>query len=61
MTCAQVHFRDQVAVLSCVSFNWFKFQCFIIKIFCTVRSSSPPTSAEPSVAPHPKSYMDVSS
>ncbi|GMY24935.1 peroxisomal membrane protein PEX14 [Fagus crenata] len=24
----------------------------------SVRSSSPPTSAEPSVAPHPKSYMD---
>jgi len=25
----------------------------------SVRSSSPPTSAEPSVAPHPKSYMDI--
>ncbi|KAJ9163744.1 hypothetical protein P3X46_023378 [Hevea brasiliensis] len=25
----------------------------------TVRSSSPPTSAEPSVAPHPKSYMEI--
>ncbi|KDP31101.1 hypothetical protein JCGZ_11477 [Jatropha curcas] len=25
----------------------------------SVRSSSPPTSAEPSVAPHPKSYMEI--
>ncbi|KAF2315938.1 hypothetical protein GH714_040733 [Hevea brasiliensis] len=25
----------------------------------TVRCSSPPTSAEPSVAPHPKSYMEI--
>ncbi|CAK9137609.1 unnamed protein product [Ilex paraguariensis] len=27
-------------------------------IFCAARSSSPPASVEPSVAPHPKSYME---
>lgn len=28
-------------------------------IFYTVRSLSPPASVEPSAAPHPKSYMEV--
>ena len=35
------------------------YHVYTVSIFCAVRSASPPASAEPSMAPHPKSFMDV--
>lgn len=48
--------------LKCLLFSTFNSagDIYIMPISFAVRSASPPAPAEPSMAPHPKSFMDVS-
>lgn len=51
---------NQVAYYLLLIFYWIEFLHQITRFFYAVRSSSPPAPGEPSVAPHPKSYMEAS-